>query len=455
MPANKTAATPSLRSRLRDGVAWSLACTVFTQGSTFAVGIVIANLLGRKSFGEYAMIQSTLLTLANCASLGTGATVTKYVAQFRSTSAARTANVLELCARVAAVTACGGALMLLVGAPWLAAESLKAPHLAGALAIAAPVAVFLVLNGYQAGALAGFESYRSLAATGGVAGVLQLALCSAGAWWAGLNGALAGLAASAAARWLTASMFLKRACACHGVDCAHASPWQERPMLYRFALPSALSGLSSVPAIWLANMLLVRQPDGYDQMALFSVANSMRILMLLLPGIVNTVSTSLINHELGLADGANYRRLFWANLAFAAGAVICAGGGVALAGPAILRMFGKSFSAGYPVLLVMMLATIPEALSIAVYQVVQSKARMWVSFLAICLPRDWLLVAAAYVLAGRQGALGLGWSYVASQLVGLLAVLAIVGRLGLGVHAPGAPAAPRAADSLLLEGSAS
>src|SRR5712691_2179953 len=145
---------------------------VCTQGSTFAISVIVANALGRQIFGEYAMIQSTLLTLAPIAQLATGYTVTRYVAEFRSTDRDRAGRTLGLCSIVSASAACVAALALLAGAPWLAADILQAPHLAPGLLLVAAVVLFTVMNGYQIGALAGLEAYRDLATEGSVSGTL-------------------------------------------------------------------------------------------------------------------------------------------------------------------------------------------------------------------------------------------------------------------------------------------
>jgi O-antigen/teichoic acid export membrane protein len=94
-----------MRARLGKGVAWSLAGTVATNGGTFALNVIVANLLGRQVFGEYAMLQSTWLMIAAVAQLATGYTATKHVAEFRSSDPARTGRVLGVCTVVSAVAA--------------------------------------------------------------------------------------------------------------------------------------------------------------------------------------------------------------------------------------------------------------------------------------------------------------------------------------------------------------
>ena len=86
----------SLRSRIINGTFWNLIATVSGQGSTFVIGIIIARIVQLKQYGEYAIILSTLLSLAGIVQLSIGQTVTKYVAEFRSVDIDKVGRILSL-----------------------------------------------------------------------------------------------------------------------------------------------------------------------------------------------------------------------------------------------------------------------------------------------------------------------------------------------------------------------
>jgi O-antigen/teichoic acid export membrane protein len=423
-----------MRARLGKGVAWSLAGTVATNGGTFALNVIVANLLGRQVFGEYAMLQSTWLMIAAVAQLATGYTATKHVAEFRSSDPARTGRVLGVCTVVSAVAATLAAAALLAGAPVLAARALAAPHLAPGLVPAAAVVLFTVMAGYQTGALAGLEAYRPLAGTGLLSGLAQLAAGGAGAWFWGLEGALWGAVGGALLRWLLLQDVLRRESARHGIAITYGELRRESGILVGFALPAALSGLVAPPAQWLASALLVRQPGGYEQMALFSAANSFRILVVFLPYVVNGVGMAVLNNEKGRGDDARYRRVFWANLAVTVTAAAVGAASAVLAGPWLLGVYGSSFGEGYPVLRVLMLAAVPEILAAAVFQVVQTHGRIWRTLFTIVLPREGTIALGSFLLSPRYGAVGLAWAHVAAWGVGLLLSLQLARRVGLGTE---------------------
>ena len=426
------AASPSsLHSRFQAGVAFNLLGTVFNQGSTFVVNIVVANLLGRQIFGQYAIVQNTLVAVAAFGQMGIGFVATKYVAEFRSTDRERAGRILGMLYTFSIMLAGIASLTLLVVSPRLATSVLKAPSLAPALAIGSAVLLFAILNGFLIGALAGLESYRVLAKALVWGGTVYLLVCSGFAWRGGLSGVLGGQAISGFVLLLILVLALRSECLQQGIRFHFRSAANEWPIILKFAVPGALSGFTSAPALWLASALLVRQSDGFSQMAIFSASFSLMAAVLLLPNIANNVGMSLINHRKGSNNSLEYRQIFWINLVATVTIVVTGATAAALLGPELLRLFGKNFKNGYPTLLILLAATIPQGLAVALYQIIQSQARMWLSFVAVAVPRDALIVILAYLLIPTHGASGVAIGYATAWSVALLIIGGLVYRIGL------------------------
>jgi O-antigen/teichoic acid export membrane protein len=415
-----------LRPRLQAGITFNLVGAVFNQGSTFLFNIIAANLLGKQSFGKYGMVQSTLVTLSQVAQFACGYTATKYIAQHRSNDKEKTGRILSTLLTV--ISGCGLAVStcLLAAVPWLANSILKAPDLKIGLAIGAGVVFLSVLNGFLLGAFAGLESYRKLSIALVWSGTFYLVSCAMLTWIAGLNGAFLGLLLSALFQWILLRRGLKSECGELGIRFRYRIFPEGRSILLRFALPAAVSGLTFLPALWFGNAFLVRQPEGYARMALFSAAYTLMTAVLFIPNITGIVGWSILNHHKGQGQTGLYRRTLWINLAIAGIAVLAGAAVLALLGPEILRLFGKNFSDGYPVLLIMLGAAIPQALALAVYQHLQSQERMWLSFFVIVLPRDMLLATLAYILVPRYGAAGLACAYLAAWTAALFLITSVV-----------------------------
>ena len=416
---------PALHTRLMAGVGWNLIATVFNQGSTFAIAIIAARILGRQGFGEYAMVVSTLVTASGFAQLATGYTASKYVAEFRIRDKARTGRVLALCRTISLVTAVLGASALIGGAPWLAAHALNAPHLALPLALGSGYLLFSTINGYQMGALAGLEDYRGLAAAGVMSGVATLLAVSFGAWKFGLVGAIAALGAAALVRCLAHAWWLRRGLRNESLALGGQGMWQEARVLWRFALPAAISGFFSMPAIWFANSILVHQKEGYAAMAVYSAATSIRLLVLFVPNVINTVSLSILNNEKGNGDPRRYGTVFRFNVLVIVAVAFSAATFVGVFGGRVLQLFGRDFGSGKAVLWLLLASTLPESASIAVFQYIQSNEKVWLSFFAIVVPRETLLVVLAYLLTPQHGALGMGLAYLGAATYGLLSHVAV------------------------------
>lgn len=427
----------SLRRRLIKGAAMNLIAVAFNQGSTLIANILVARILMKQSFGEYVMVQATLVTMAGLSQLATGYTASKYIAEYRSVDPQRVGRIMGMCAIVSGVMAGVSTLLLVAMAPWLAGTMLNAPHLASALVIGAAFLLFSSINGYQTGALSGLEAYASLAKAGVASGIVAIAAISLGAWWGGLNGTLLGLSVSALFRCGIHYIFLRVESRTHGVKPQYGgSLRQEKTIILKFALPAAIAGYYSLPMVWLANTLLVRQPGGYEEMAHYAAANNLRIIVLFLPGVLNNVGLSILNNEKAKGDMAHYHRVFRFNvlhifLISLVGAFV-----MGILGRPLLDLFGKDFGAGYLILWALLASSVFDAVSIAMYQYVQTQAKIWQSFAGIIIPRDGLFVLVAYYLVHSYGGIGLAVAYLSSTIIGLILHVILVSMLQNKLKSP-------------------
>lgn len=419
-----------LRDRIIKGTALNLIAVAFNQGSTLIVNIIIARILLKQTFGEYAMVQSTLLTVAALSQLASGYTASKYIAEYRSSDPDRAGRIMGLCAIVSAMMAAVGAFLLISMAPWLANTMLKSPHLALALTIGSGFLFFSSINGYQMGALSGFEAYHGLAKAGVGSGIVAMAAISLGAWYGGLNGTVIGLSISAFIRCAIHNRWLRLERRAQAITPHYRGSFsQEKTIIFRFALPAAIAWYYSMPMIWLANSFLARQPGGYGEMALYSAANNLRILVLFLPNVMNSVGLSVLNNEKAKGNVINYNRVFKSNVQYIF--LVSLGGvlGVGIFGRTILQLFGKDFGVGHFILWLLLVASLFEGVSIALHQYIQSKAQIWLSFFSINVPREAFLVVASYYLVSSYGGTGLAIAYMGSTVLGLIFHCSLVAAL--------------------------
>jgi O-antigen/teichoic acid export membrane protein len=424
-------ASTEIDARYRRGVFWNVAATALTQGATFVGNVLLAHILGRLAFGEYGMIQSTLLALASIGQLATGVAATRYVAEFRDVDKIRTGRALGLCFMATLCTGVVGCALLAFGSRYIAEDLLGAAHLAEPLIVGCGFVLFSVMNGYQVGALAGLEAYRSIGIVSGLHGIVHVTMAAVFAFGWGLNGAALAGTLSGIVRWLLYQRVLRFEAGRAEVPIRYDGLRTEGRLLWRFALPAALSGFSSMPALWLANTFLVRAPQGYAEMAIYSACVSLKGLVMLAPGLLNSVGVSLLSNLWGLGRSESYKSIFQMNVAATAftsviGALFLAGTGIWLLG-----LFGGEFVAGYGVLLILAAACILEAIAVALYQAVYSQERMWLSLFVVTLPRDLMIVVLAFFLTGKFGAIGLALANAVSWAFALTAIAILVRSAGL------------------------
>lgn len=415
-----------LRARIINGTFWNLIATVSGQGSTFVIGIIIARMLQLKQYGEYTIILSTLLSLAGIVQLSIGQTVTKYVSEYRSADIHKVGRILSLCLSASILSAGLGTIILIAFAHVISTYVLKAPHLYSALIMGSGFLFFSVINGYQMGALAGLEGYKSLAKAGIVSAIVTIIFVTAGAFFYELEGAVIGLSLSAIMRFILHFIWLHLEITQHKISLVYFKWKSESKILLHFALPAAAAGFYSIPAIWLANSLLVRQINGYEQMALFGAAFSIRTFVLFIPNVFNTVGLSILNHLKGNNESGQYQRVFKLNVLVILAMTTTAAAIVAGFGELGLGMFGHKFTAGLTILWVLLGATIPESLLIGLSQYLQSQEKIWLTLFSINIPRETLLVIVAFFLIPEFGALGLAYSYLIVHSVALIIMCALL-----------------------------
>ncbi len=368
-----------LGPRMLHGALWSLVGTVVSRGLSLASSVFVARWLGKESFGEFGVLQATVAMFGVFAGFGMGMTATKHVAELRQSDPERAGRLIGLSNWVAWIA---GSLMMAVMyhlAVPIATSTLAAPHLAPYLRFCAPMLLVGSLNGAQMGALTGFEAFKCITRVNVLSALVTFPLISVGAWKFDLEGALSGLLLSQVSTWFITGIALRGEAAKAAVPITHRKVSTEAHVLWKFALPSVITGVIVMPVSWLCSAILVNQPGGYGEMGVFNVANQWRGFVMLLPNTLVGLSLPILSNLAGRADAAGYGRISAATsrinvlltslLAFAVG----------LASPLILEAYGGEYSSGTLCLWLLASSTVPGAYCWAKYQVLASHDRMWVN----------------------------------------------------------------------------
>lgn len=418
----------TFRERLLGGFSWNVLSALALQGSVLVSTIIVARLLGLQSFGAYAVLVSTVMTIATLAQSGSGLVATKYVAEFLSVDTARVGRLLGMCRVLALATGTSAAILVIALADFIGGDVLRRPELIPQVRLIALATLFQVSVAYQFGALQGFGAFRELSRAGVLAGLGQIFFTTLGAWAGDLEGATIGFVAASGFRMGVFAWALRGVCRVHGVVDRGTAGREEFRLIWRFGLPAGLAGFVTMPALWFVTVLVTRLPDGLELVALFSVAHQVRLAVLQLPSLLNAVSFSLLSRLKGQQASADFRNVFWAGIGVSLVFSACVVLSLILAAGPVLGLYGRAFEGGRVVLVLLLISAIPEILETSFYQLIQSAGRMWHSLFLIAIPRDLLHVTLASLWLPVHGVAAAASAYLAAHIVGLAATVMLARR---------------------------
>jgi O-antigen/teichoic acid export membrane protein len=122
------------------------------------------------------------------------------------------------------------------------------------------------------------------------------------------------------------------------------------------------------------------------------------------------VTVPRLSFYLAAGDDLHARKSFWVAVLVAC-LILLIGASIVILGAApILSIFGTEFQSASRILTLVAITAIIEGLCIVSYSYFQAKGQLWLPFFIFAIPRDIALVAAAYVLCPRYGAMGLAFA---------------------------------------------
>lgn len=396
--------------RIVHGALWSLVGAIFARGASLAAMVVAARILGVSSFGQLGVIQSTVIVFQVFAGFGLGVTAAKYVSQYKLINPAKAGKILALSNVAAAASGIVMTATMWVSAPWLAEHTLACPELVIPLRISSLIPLLEALRGAQAGAMVGFEAFKSQAFMNLGTGIAAFPMIASGAYLAGVTGAVWGLVLVSVVGWLIGQYVVRGEAGAGGVLGDLGGCWQERRVLLDFALPALLAGVMVAPVNWACTALLANQPNGYVEMGMFNAANQWFAALLFLPAALSQPVLPILSERLGTGDHMISARVLKVSMILN-GCIVTPFAVVgSVLSPWIMNLYGPGFSPSWPVLVVVLLTAAIFAIQHPVGHIISASGRMWLGFIMnlgwglVFVTSTWCFLSkGALGLAGARG----------------------------------------------------
>jgi len=279
----------TLQAKISKGIAWSFLGTVISKGMLLLSFILIARILTVEEYGQVSILRNFIVTFSMFSVASFGITATKYITTYKDEDIEKTSKILTLTRLFVLISSLVISIGILIFSEYIAINFLHDISLIPEVQISAITIFFTALNGYQNGALAGFENFKGISIVNTVNGLLTLPTVFFGAYYWGVHGVVTGLAIIAFMTWTSSFFYLHKSTNKYGIHTVLKDLKSEFIILYEFSLPSFLSGMIVAPVTLTVNSLLTSQSDGYFQLGIFTAALNFSLIALTLTQIIGQV----------------------------------------------------------------------------------------------------------------------------------------------------------------------
>lgn len=409
-------------SRFGTDTFWSTLGNVVTQGLSFCSTMIIARLLSKAEFGEYAVFLSSVALLGVFAGVGLGIAITTRTAELRDRDPHELGTILS------AAYWSGGIVILCLNAiviiAW-AAFGDRVVQLRRDPLYVVLVILTLSLNTVamlEAAELNGYQSFRSLAAAQSIRGIALVPFCTVGALFFRLPGVITAAAMVTGITTLVQAYSVKEERKKRGIVAERRPRWPDLRDVLSESIPAFFTNIANAAGPWVANIAVAIYPAaGLAAVAEFGAASQVRNIILFMPNIIGQVLMPTIANIRGAQDGKEWR-LVRLSVAANTGAAAILAAAILIGRREIALLFGTAYAqAAATVALVAVAGVIHVAQGTMGWALIGYGhiRRLCVSNTIGALA----FIGTAVVLSRLYPSIGgrsLGWAYVAASVVQLL-----------------------------------
>lgn len=403
-------------SRIASGAFWSFTGTAAAKFLVLVSSIICAHILTKQEYGEFGMVRSTISMFVVFGTAGLGLTATKFISEYKEKHKERIASIYLLTNGFAIITGLIVTVLVLVLAPYLADNTLNAPHLVSSIRVGAILLFITIINGAQGGTLAGVEDFKAIAINTLIGSVAESAFMLLGAYYMGVLGAVLGYGVGFIALYVANYISIRKDLNKIGVRVVISSfNKKDLSLLYKFSLPAALCSIVVSPTIWIVKTFLAKE-SGFGELAIFEAADQWKIMILFIPTAVSQVVLPILSSIIGV-DKSKFWKVLNINLYLNAGIALVMAIVISCLSPFIMQLYGKAYVSDYWVLIILAVSTIFSSMANVIGLAISSRSKMWTGFLFNCLWALMVIGFARLFTNMEMGARGLALSFTISYAI--------------------------------------
>ena len=196
----------------------------------------------------------------------------------------------------------------------------------------------------------------------------------------------------------------------------------EKSILWKFSLPALLAGCLVNPVNWICSALLVNQPHGYEEMAIYNATNQWYILLLFLPRMLGQVLLPVLSERLGQKDNKQSSRTIILSMKINFILILPLVLIASIFSQYIMGLYGDGFKNGWPTLVIVVLTAGIIAIQTPIGHTIAAYGKMWIGF---AMNMGWAIIfLTGTILLVDKGSLGLvlarGFAYLINSVWGFI-----------------------------------
>ena len=401
--------------RIINGSFWSLSGSLLSKSVVFASTIFVAHILGQYEYGEYSMIRSTIFLFLTVSALGAGAATTKYIAENRTKdiNVAYKTYLITTCFSV--IFSIVTSLLIILFADNIATSQLHNPQLSLSVKLGAILLFFCGVNGTQAGALSGFENFKSIALNSFYSSICELIAILLGAYYYGVVGASVGSGIGYIVLTILNHISISRHFKQVIIDKSPQFCFRDLKIILNFGIPSAFCNLIVALALWYVRTYLI-ECTNYGEVAIYNAADQVRSFILFIPVAISQIILPMLTNLNSNKENKSYRKVLNINIIMQCSIAGVIALFVMVFSRFILGLWGSEFER--PIILILLAAsTIFSAFANVVGLAIASQGKMWVGFMFNLLWSIFIIVFSIYFINAGYGATGIAIAMLISYVI--------------------------------------